>query len=132
MEAAIQDLQGHTLGNLSGTIAQLVYIASTRDYNTGQYYHDGLAFRFTEEVARAALAAHHKKIFRELVFCPLEDLVQQLDLYMRSSRVLRADFLELWRKIEPYRVTAPVDCDPLSVELFFSNLKIALAILQTR
>jgi hypothetical protein len=132
VEAAIQDLQGRTLGELPGTVAQLVYLASTRDYNTGQYYHDGLAFRHTEEVARVALAAHHKRIFRELVFCPLEALIQQLELYINSSRVERSHFLGLWKKIEPFRVTVPMDCDPLSVELFFSNLKVALAILLSR
>jgi hypothetical protein len=132
VEAAMQDLESRTLAEMSGSIAQLIYIASTRDYNTGQYNHDGLTFCFTEEVARTALAAHHRKIFRELVFAPLEDIVQQLDRYMGTSGVLRADFLELWKKIQPYRVTVPADSDPIAMELFASNVKVALAILQTR
>ena len=55
VEEAIEDLQNHTLEGISGSIARLVYLASTRDYNSGRYYHDGLAFRFTEEVAQTAL-----------------------------------------------------------------------------
>ena len=50
LEDALNDLQGHTLRGIPGEIARLVYLASTRDYNTGRYYHDGLVFRFTEEV----------------------------------------------------------------------------------
>jgi hypothetical protein len=132
VEQAVRDLQGHTLEGFPGEIARLVYLASTRDYNTGQYSHDGLAFRYSEELARTALAEQHREIFRKLVFTSMEDLVQQLDAYMSSSRVPPAEFLEVWRKLEPYRVTIPMDCDALSVELFFSNVRIALAILQAR
>ncbi len=132
VEEAIEDLQRHTLAGVAGEIAQLVYLASTRDYNTGQYYHDGLAFRFTEEIVQSALAEHHRNVFRELVFSSLEDLVRQLETYMKSSRVARVAFLQLWKKLEPYRVTVPMDCDALAAELFFSNVKVALAILQSR
>ena len=132
VEEAIDDLRRHTLSGLPGEIARLVYLASTRDYNTGHYYHDGLAFRFSEEVAGVALARHHQETFQKLVFSSLEDLVQNLDAYMTSSSVLATDFLEFWRKVEPYRVTIPLDCNTLSIELFFSNFRVALAILQSR
>jgi hypothetical protein len=132
VEEAIEDLQNHTLGGISGSIAKLIYLASTRDYNSGRYYHDGLAFRFTEEVAQTALGVYHSKVFQELVSSSLEELCSQLESYMKSSGIAPNDFLELWRKLEPYRVTVPLDCDNLSARLFFSNIKVALAILQTR
>src|SRR3989337_1941471 len=103
VEEAIRDLESHTLGGIPGEIARLVFLASTRDYNTGQYYHDGLAFRFSEERARIALEAQHNAIFRKLVFNSVEDLVQQLDAYMSSARVPPTEFLEVWEKLEPYR-----------------------------
>jgi hypothetical protein len=132
VEEAIEDLQNHTLEGISGSIAKLIYLASTRDYNSGRYYHDGLAFRFTEEVAQTALGLYHAKVFQELVSSSLEELCSQLESYMKSSGIAPNDFLELWRKLEPYRVTVPLDCDNLSASLFFSNIKVALAILQTR
>jgi hypothetical protein len=132
VEEAFQDLQSHTLGEIPSEIARLVYIASTRDYNTGQYYHQGLAFHFSEDAARTALSNHHREIFRRLVFSSVEEIVQEMDTYMTSAQVLPSEFLEVWRKIEPYRVTIPLDVDSLSVELFFSNIRVALAILETR
>lgn len=130
VEAAIEDLRNRTLAGIPGEVARLVYLASTRDYNTGQYYHEGLAFRFTEEVANAALAACHRESFRRLLFTSLEELVNQLDSYVSSTRARRAEVLKAWTKVEPYRVTIPLDCDQLSAEFFLSNVRVALAILQ--
>ena len=48
---AVTDLTNRTLSRLPGDFSRLVYLASSRDYNTGQYYHDGLAFHFSESVA---------------------------------------------------------------------------------
>ncbi len=132
VEEAIRDLKKRTLADVPGEIARLVYLSSTRDYNTGQYHHEGLAFQFTEEVAREALEAYHIELFEQLLFGSLEHLVHQLQLYVSSARVPPAELLEVWRTLEPYRVTIPLDCDPLSAELFFSNVRIALEVLQTR
>jgi hypothetical protein len=129
---ATEDLKNRTLGGIAGELAQLVYLASTRDYNTGHYYHDGLAFRFGEEAARSALAACHQEVFRKLAFTSLEELVQQLDCYLLSTHSGRTEVLEIWKRLEPYRMTVPLDCDPLLAQLFFSNIKVALAILEDR
>ena len=130
-EAAVEDLKHRTLPAIPGEVARLVYLASTRDYNTGHYYHDGLAFSFTEEVAGMALAACHQEVFERLAFTSLEELVQHLDHYVTSTGPPR-EVLETWTKLEPYRVALPLDCDPLSAKLFLSNLRTALAILAAR
>jgi hypothetical protein len=128
---AIQDLQNRTLAGYPRALDRLIYLASTRDYNTGVYYHDGLAARFTEEVACQALADCHRAVFRELSSCTLKDLVSQVEGYQNSTHTNLAEFITAWRKLEPYRVAIPVESDPLSAEFLFSNLKIALAILET-
>lgn len=51
VEAAAADLRTRTLGKLSGDMARLLYLASMRDYNSGEYFHDGLAIQFGQEVA---------------------------------------------------------------------------------
>ena len=55
VQEAYDDLLNRTLSRISCDLGRLIYLASTRDYNTGNYYHEGLASRFSPEVARKAL-----------------------------------------------------------------------------
>ena len=132
LESAITDLRNRTLSRLPGDFSRLVYLASSRDYNNGQYYHDGLAFHFTEKVASKALAACHRDIFDRLVYTSLEELIEELRNYISSTDERPEDFLKSWKHLGSYRVTIPSECDELEAEVFLSNLKMALAILQTR
>jgi len=129
---AIADVRRRTLTGIHGDIARLIYLASTRDYNTGRYYHDGLAFKFTEEVAERALEFSHREIFQRLVFTPLEAFAEELETFIQTNLTAREKVIEVWKKLEPYRVTIPQNSDPVSAELFISNVRIALAILEGR
>lgn len=132
VQQAADDLRHRTLSDMPRSLDRLIYLASMRDYNTGLYYHDGLASRFSQEVACEALADCHREAFRHLVGCSVEDLVCQMEAYMDSTRTSPSDFLTAWRKLEPYRVAVPVESDPLSAQFLFSSFKIALAILESR
>lgn len=129
---AADDLRRRTLASIERPLDRLIYLASTRDYNTGFYYHEGLATRFPQEVVCEALADCHREAFQELVRISLEDLVGQMRAYIESTHTTPSDFVAAWKKLEPYRVAVPVDSDKLSAEFLFSNFKIALAILQER
>jgi hypothetical protein len=128
--AASEDLRRRTLAQTSGALDRLIYLASMRDYNTGLYVHQGLAARFSSEVACEALADCHRESFRELTSLELKDLTEQLNVYMRSTGTGAHDFLRTWRELEPYRVAVPVGTDSLAAQFLFSNLKVALAILE--
>jgi hypothetical protein len=128
--AASEDLRRRTLAQTSGALDRLIYLASMRDYNTGLYVHQGLAARFSAEVACEALADCHRESFRELISLELKDLTEQLKAYMRSTGTGADDFLRTWRELEPYRVAVPVGTDSLVAQFLFSNLKVALAILE--
>jgi hypothetical protein len=132
VQQAADDLRRRTLSKINRPLDRLIYLASTRDYNTGFYYHDGLASRFNEEAVSEALADCHREALRELVSTSLEELVRQMDAYMDSTHTSPADFIAAWKKLEPYRVAVPVDTDLLTAEFLFSNFKIALAILEAR
>ena len=130
VQQAAEDFRRRSLSNMR-PLDRLIYLASMRDYNTGLYYHDGLASRFSAEVACEALSDCHREAFRELVGCSLEELVAQMETYMASTHTSPVDFLNAWRGLEPYRVAVPVESDPLAAQFLFSSFKIALAILES-
>ena len=128
IENASRDLRDRTLAKLDGDFARLVYLASTRDYNTGRYAHDGLTFHFTESVAGWVLAKAHREVFIGLAVCPLKVLVGQLEQYIRSGCARPNELVTTWNDSGAYRILAPAQVDPLAIKLFVSNVRVALAI----
>jgi hypothetical protein len=110
----------------------LIYLASTRDYNTGCYYHDGLAFQFSEALAAKVLSDAHREVFEDLALSPLEHLVDELHAYLRSVGAESSEVIHVWENLEPYRVAVHFESDPLTKQHFFGNVKIALAIVESR
>jgi hypothetical protein len=132
VQAAYDDLLKRSLSKISCDLARLIYLASTRDYNTGTYHHEGLAARFRPEVAAKALEIAHRQIFYQLSACSLEELVEQLQTYLDCSHESAVDVLRIWQKLEPYRVAIPVEVNPAVARLFLSNVRLALAIWRFR
>ncbi len=132
VQQAADDVRTRTLARIQRPLDRLIYLASTRDYNTGIYHHDGLAARYSATAACEALADCHREVFQELLACSVEELVAQLEGYMRSAGIGPGEFFISWRKLQPYRVAIPVETEPLSGEFLFCNLKAALAILEAR
>ena len=132
VQEAYDDLLNRTLSRVSCDLGRLIYLASTRDYNTGNYYHEGLVSRFSPEVARKALEIAHRQAFYRVSAFSLEDLVGDLEAYMRSTRENPQEFLRAWQKLEPYRVAIPTEVNLTVARLFTSNVRLALAILRFR
>jgi hypothetical protein len=129
-ESAIRDLEARTLASLHGDVSKVVYLSATRDYNTGQYHHEGLVLRFGETAAQTALAKCHEAVFQDLLHCGMEALVAQLAAYIESTGADRERVLDNWRRLEAYRVLIPGNCNPLSADCFITNIKIALEVLR--
>jgi hypothetical protein len=132
VQAAYDDLLQRSLAKLPGDLARLIYLASTRDYNTGTYHHDGLAARFRPDAAGKALEIAHRQVFYRLSAYSLEELVKELERYLNSSHESPAEILRTWQKLEPYRVAIPVEVNPAVSRLFLSNVKLALAVWRLR
>jgi len=129
LEAAVRDLEMRTLASLRGELTKLVYLSSTRDYNTGEYQHDGLAHQYGAQAAQRALARCHEAAFQDLLYSSLPALVAQLATYIESTGADREKVLHSWRQLQAFRVLIPGTCDDLSADFFVSNVKVALEVL---
>ena len=132
VQKAVRDLESRTLARMPGDIAKLVYLSSTRDFNTGSYHHDGLIMSYNAEVAAAALARCHEKTFQTVVRTSLAQVVESLHRYFETTGEPHGRVLQVWQKLQGYHVLIPATCDAMSAELFVSNVKMALAILNHR
>ena len=132
LQQAYEDLANRSLSRISCELGRLIYLASTREYNTGSYYHEGLADRFGPEVAQKALEIAHRRAFYKVSAYSLEDLVEELERYLVSTKENPLECLHAWQKMEPYRIAVPTDADAPMARLFTSNLRLALAILRFR
>ena len=127
-----EDLLRRTLSKISSDLARLIFIASTRDYNTGTYHHEGLASRFSPEKASEALELAHTEIFKQLAAYSLAALVEEIEIYACASRESAATIVRTWQILEPYRVAVPLQLNPTIGHVFVSNIRLALAILRHR
>lgn len=132
VELACRDLEAKTLVSLPGEFARLVYLASTRDYNNGRYYHAGLAHEFSEPGAASALAACHRDVFRRLVLLSIHELARELEAYLNWTRLPAVEFARAWNRLQPYRITIPLDCSPITARFFATSVTAALAIVRAR
>ena len=118
--------------SLPNDLSRLIFLAILRDNNSGHYYHPEVAQRFSVEVADQAMLACHREIYEQVVALPLEDLTDQLDVYMATVPVSKERLIESWTKLRAYRATIPMDADPISSEIFFMKIEVAVAILEAR
>ena len=129
---AYDDLWQRTLAKIPGDLNRMIYLASTRDYNSGRYHHAGLEATFGYDAVKQALETAHQDIFWKLTRSSLEQLVRELEVYIRSSGESPEELLRTWRTLQPYRVAIPLEVDAMAAQLLLSNLKLGLEVLQKR
>ena len=130
VEAARRDLEDRTLARIHGDFARLVYLAAMRDYNTGEYHHEGLSQRYSSRSACSAIASCHREVFRRLICCSLRELVEELEIYARSNGA--ADIVSTWKRLQPFKVLVPLESSALTARFFALNVKTALEVLASR
>jgi len=118
--------------SLPTDLSRLIFLATLRDNNSGHYYHPEVARRFSDSLADQAMLACHQRIYRRVVALPLEDLTEELDRYIATVPVPRERLIESWKKLKAYRATIPIDADPVSSEIFYMKVEVAVAILESR
>lgn len=132
LAAAVGTLKARLGDFYANPLTRLLYIASTRDTDTGEYFDDRLATHFTAETAAEALLLVHREIFEELVFLPLQEIVVHVSDYVHNAAGSPERTIERWLNTKPYRTLRPRDYDPVAASVFFSQIRTALEIVALR
>jgi hypothetical protein len=130
IQPIVRDFTATTLAAIPNVFGRLIYIASLRDLSSGCYEHSGLAAVYSPDAVQEALKISHQEIFSRVLEMPLslqeQDLTECLDNMPGSVR----ETVPHWRHLESYRILPPEDAPDYLRELFFSNLRVLLEILE--
>ena len=126
----IQDFTVTTLAGIPSLLSRLTYIASLRDLSSGRYEHAGLSALYPDPAIQQALEICHEQVFEKILETRLAD--QEVDLRacldaMEAGRDVSALH---WQRMEAYRVLLPERAPDYLKELFCSNLRVLLEVLQ--
>jgi hypothetical protein len=126
----IQDFTLTTLAGIPGEFGRLTYMASLRDLSSGKYEHAGLAALYPDEAVQQALELCHEQIFERVLETPLARQEADLKECLERMQGGLSSALAHWRRLEAYRVLMPERAPGYLKELFCSNLRALLELLQ--
>jgi len=127
---AAADLWQRTLSQVPSTFGRLVYLATLRDPNSGEYRHHGFAAVFGWEQAGHAMRESHERLFGEWLSYSLQQQKVDLELYVSGLEPERRRVVETWSQIEPYRGIVPASTSGLERELFLADLDALLSLMR--
>jgi hypothetical protein len=125
----IQDFTSTTLAMIPSAFARLTYMASLRDLSSGRYEHAGLTALYPREAVQQALEECHEEIFERILESPLEEQEQDLRAHLEGVESGLCAAVSHWRKLGAYRTLLPVEAPDYLKELFCSNIRSLLEIL---
>jgi hypothetical protein len=125
----IQDFTQTTLAGIPGLFARLAYMASLRDLSSGRYEHAGLAALYPDASIQQALQLCHEQIFERILEGSLSTQEEDLRACLHGMEGGLSVAVSHWRRLEAYRVLQPETAPEYLKELFCSNLRALLEIL---
>jgi hypothetical protein len=125
----IQDFTQTTLAGIPGLFARLTYIASLRDLSSGRYEHAGLAALYPDTAIQQAMQLCHEQIFERILETSLSGQEEDLRACLAGMEGGLSVAVSHWRRIEAYRVLVPEAAPEYLKDLFCSNLRALLEIL---
>lgn len=126
----IQDFTLTTLAGIPSVFSRLAYMASLRDLSSGRYEHAGLAALYPDEAVQQSLQLCHEQVFERVLETSLEAQERDLRECLEHMPAGLCATVAHWRRMEAYRVLMPEREPGYLKELFCSNLRALLAILQ--
>jgi hypothetical protein len=131
VQQVIGDFTGATLAAIPHAYGRLMYLASLRDSSSGKYEHAGLTAVYSADAVQEALQFCHREIFQRILETPLSVQEQDLRECLESMPGERPATLAHWRRLEAHHILPAEDAPDYLRELFFSNLRTLLEILES-
>jgi len=128
----IRDFTASTLAAIPSQFSRLVYLASLRDLSSGRYEHAGLSSVYLEPAVQQCLEFCHGQIFERILETPLASQEGDLQESLSAMEGGLAKSIANWQRMDSYRFLIPADVPDYLKELFCSNLRVLLEILQQR
>lgn len=126
----IHDLTLSTLARISSPFSRLAYLASLRDISTNVYDHAGLNALYPQPAVQQALEQCHQELFERILELPLTAQQDDLRAHLRTSPNGSRNAAAQWRRLEAYRALLPADSPDYLKELFCSNVRAILEIVE--
>lgn len=126
----IHDLTLSTLSRISSPFSRLAYLASLRDISTNVYEHAGLSAVYPQSAVQQALEQCHQELFERILETPLVAQEEDLRAHLSSLPIGSHKAATQWRKLQTYRALLPADSPEYLKELFCSNVRAILEILE--
>jgi hypothetical protein len=126
----VQSFTLTTLASIPGHFARLAYISSLRDISSGRYEHAGLAELYADEPLQQALQLCHEQIFERVLESPLASQEEDLRACLAGMPGGFGPAVTHWSSMESYRFLMPEQSPDYLKDLFCSNLRALLEILQ--
>ncbi len=114
----VSEIGRKILAQIPTRFGRLVFLCSLRDRLTGRYAHPSLIETAGREIADRTLCNNHHQIFTEWLGLNLSDQKEDLDEYLRTTRVALADV--------PYRELAPATAHEVERQLYLTDLEVLL------
>ena len=130
--SADTDLWRHTLSQIPVLVGRIVYLSTLRSPITGRYEHHGLALVYGDGDADKAIRVSHRKAFQEWLALGLQEKVEDLDGYLRTTGEDPLEVLRHWSRAETWSALLPTGSLPAEKSLFASDMRGATKILQQR
>jgi hypothetical protein len=125
----IQDFTLTTLAGVPGLFARLAYLASLRDLSSGRYEHAGLSALYPDAAVQESLQLCHEQIFERILEAPLSVQQEDLRACLAGMEGGLSAAVSHWRRNEAYRLFLPEAAPDYLKDLFCSNLRALLEIL---
>ena len=126
----IHDLTLSTLARIASSFSRLAYLASLRDISTNVYRHAGLSAVYPQAAVQQALEQCHQEIFERILETPLVEQEEDLRAHLSGMPNGSGRAATQWRRLEGYRSLLPADSPEYLKELFCSNVRAILEILE--